>query len=407
MINGIYILDEHGAVLLRHAHLTNVLLSTIQLYVPKILQKSEPQLLSVSAQELMYTRKYRNMHFLLLCDVEAPIIEVEELLNQFITAVESYFEVKFSQTLLSNNKATIILIYAEMLDTGVPRIVEPDILRLLVQENSVFTKMFQPESPAISSTNTAHNNAQTPYELLWRRSDVKHANEEILVDILEHVEAMHGTSPVIQGEVLLKSRLGGVPEVCIELSHSCHHFRFHRAVDVAAFHASNDRVIKLTPADGLSKVAAYAGAARERFLVHANTKHNANGSFTLHLSTPIDRSIENVSDLRAVVVFPDGVRLVKELSSTSGNFSVADPLACELTFDKLTPTGWKSSLTAQATDAQGQSVLPLFVEVSYWAQGKCLSGIQVKGIHVDNKRATASKSYKGVRYRQFVKSVVK
>lgn len=438
MMNGLFIFDASGVVLLQHKSQTNV--SAAEIYhsfknLTGFSSFTKPQLTLVSTQELVVVSPYENLYIAFVCNIQIPVVEVGELISTFVFICETFLNTKLTSQVLINpeSKVSTLLIYSVMMDTNIPRVTEPDFVRRSVVENSLFTKFFRLENskpnipPHESNTSNEASNCK-----FWRSQNVNHANQELFVDVIEKVEGVVGTKPVIQGEIRLKSRLNGIPRVDLELNNNTRtrNFRFHRAVDCSKFTESGKRIISFVPPDESSVIARFNAELGDRELVHATLEKEAPQScnipgrtgedttiYSIVCWTHIDK-IEHVSDLEIVVRFPEKIKIVKEISSTTGNFNVSVPQRCVLTFEKLVPTGWKSQLRFVGYDNNDRIVAPLYAEVKYKVQGRCLSGIKVKSINVISGQQTTMNTplampttkpsiFKGVRYQQRISHIIK
>ena len=359
---------------------------------------------------------------------ESPLM-IEELMSKILEVLESFFRAPLSPRLVVDKKSDVVLVLSEMIDTGIPRITEPNIIEHLLRKDGLLTQLFQQAtstSAAAGSTVPLTKAPQgpqqvpdklVPWENSWRRPKVTYAKEELFVDIIEHVRWLRKSSSLskpillhIRGEIRLTSRLSDEPKVVDEmkLPAKLSQIQVHPCVDTKALEssASQNYTFSMIPPDLKSCVARYTLKERENGPLTTNLTRGRD-YFEITLSTAIDVKIEHLDNLTVFIVFPPGTRSVKELSSTGGDLDVSNPQRCLYHLGKSVPMGWRAQLKAQGLTAAGEVVQPIYAELHYSLLGKVPSAAEVRRINISpQKFKSHNPPFKGVRYQTNVEAII-
>lgn len=223
--------------------------------------------------------------FLAVVTQEEPPLAVFELLDRVHQVLARYLG-EVSEDSLRQNFSTVYLLLDEMIDSGLPFTTELNSLESIIAPPSAISKVVQ----AVSGTSTqvlsdvppeargqggalgalssalgggAHSQlGGASAQVWWRRKDVTYASNEVYVDIVESVDCIcngsgHMVSGGINGDILVNSKLSGLPEVLLTLRNPgvLQNVSFHPCVRLHRF--ERDRALSFVPPDGEFTLASY------------------------------------------------------------------------------------------------------------------------------------------------------
>ncbi|CAE7667687.1 ftsH [Symbiodinium pilosum] len=223
--------------------------------------------------------------FLAVVSHEEPPLAIFELLDRVYQVLFRYLG-EVSEDALRQNFSTVYLLLDEMIDSGLPFTTELNSLESIIAPPSAIGKVVQAVSGsstqvlsdvplesagqagplgALSSALGALSHAQiggASAEVWWRKQNVAYGSNEAYVDIVETVSCMcngsgHIVSGGISGEILMTSKLSGVPEVLLSLRNPSilQNVSFHPCVKLPRYH--RDKALSFIPPDGEFSLANY------------------------------------------------------------------------------------------------------------------------------------------------------
>ncbi|KAF8461943.1 Mu homology domain-containing protein [Kalaharituber pfeilii] len=176
---------------------------------------------------LLFNITHNNLIFLTPVTSEVEPLLVLEFLHKVVDVLEDYFSSPLLPSKIENNYEVVAQLLAEMCDDGYPFTTEPNALRDLVVPPSLMGKIFGSvtglPNTHLASSAASSSNANTLSAVPWRRSNVRHTNNELYVDIIEVVTATIAPSgrPLVaraSGTIAMTSKISGVPDLLLTLS---------------------------------------------------------------------------------------------------------------------------------------------------------------------------------------------
>lgn len=224
--------------------------------------------------------------YLAVVTQEEPPLAVFELLNRVHQVLCRYLG-EVSEDSLRQNFSTVYLLLDEMIDSGLPFTTELNSLESIIAPPTAVGKVLQvvsgsstqvlsdvaPDSKgqtggafgAITTALGASTHTQiggASAEVWWRRQNVVYASNEVYVDIVEAIDCIcdgngHIVSGGIGGDVLVNSKLSGLPEVLLTLRNPgvLQNVSFHPCVRLHRF--ERDKALSFMPPDGEFTLASY------------------------------------------------------------------------------------------------------------------------------------------------------
>jgi len=226
------------------------------------------------------------MVFLAVVTQEEPPLAIFELLDRVHQVLARYLG-EVSEDTLRQNFSTVYLLLDEMIDSGLPFTTEINSLESIIAPPSAISKVVQavsgsstqilsdvpPEAKgqggttlgALTSALGASTHTQiggASAEVWWRRQNVVYASNEVYVDIVESIDCIcnsqgHLVSGGISGDILVNSKLSGIPEVLMSLRNPTvlQNVSFHPCVRLHRF--ERDKALSFIPPDGEFTLASY------------------------------------------------------------------------------------------------------------------------------------------------------
>lgn len=115
-----------------------------------------------------------------------------------------------TKTRLENNFVLIYELLDEVMDYGLPQILEPDVLKLYITTGKVAKKMSTIEK-------LKQITIQATGAIPWRSEGIKYRKNEIFIDIIENLNVLVSNKGAVLrsdvvGQVVMKTKLTGMPE---------------------------------------------------------------------------------------------------------------------------------------------------------------------------------------------------
>lgn len=188
-------------------------------------------------------------------------------LYKLVDVFTDYFKQVHEES-IRDNFVVIYELLDEMMDFGFPQISESKILR------SYITQDYRVSESAPATLPVAATNAVS-----WRSEGIKHARNEVFLDVIEKVNILiSGSGSLLKSEILgtlmMKSYLSGMPNLKLGLNDrlqfeasgaggaerrgkavDLEDIKFHQCVRLAKF--ENDRTISFIPPDGSFELMSY------------------------------------------------------------------------------------------------------------------------------------------------------
>lgn len=246
---------------------------------------SLPGVMSSNRRQALIHILREKMVLLAVVSLEEPPLAVFELLDRVHQVLVRYLG-EVSEDTLRQNFSTVYLLLDEMIDSGLPFTTELNSLESIIAPPSTMGKLAQavsgnssqvlsdvpPEAVqqagVLGSLSTALGTSThtqiggTSSEVWWRRQNVTHASNEVYVDIVESIDCIcsgsgHMVSGGVTGDIMVNSKLSGVPEVLMTLRNPgvLQNVSFHPCVRLQRF--ERDRALSFVPPDGEFSLASY------------------------------------------------------------------------------------------------------------------------------------------------------
>ncbi|CAD7065819.1 unnamed protein product [Tilletia caries] len=281
MISIIAILDVKGKSLLQRSYRDDIPPSTIEKFLPLLLEMEEESggsavtpCLSVDGINYMFIR-HNNLYLLGLSRRNSNAAEVLLFLHKLASVLEEYFK-ELEEESIRDNFVIIYELLDEMMDFGYPQTTESKILQEYITQES--HKLEVQARPPMAVTNAVS----------WRSEGIRYRKNEVFLDVVESVNLLvNANGAVVRSEILgaikMKCYLSGMPELRLGLNDKVmfestgrasrgkaiemEDVKFHQCVRLSRF--ENDRTISFIPPDGEFELMSYRLSTQVKPLIWA------------------------------------------------------------------------------------------------------------------------------------------
>lgn len=422
-IEAVYIVDINGHILLEYPVVPTP--PDLQQLLPHVLDTEPSNVIEISPSRLLFHQKHGTIIFLVPCTSNMPSLVPFEFINRLVEVLEVYFSPPLIPMKIESHLDTTTLILNEMVENGSPCMTDPDPMKELVPIGGLFTKLLG------GASNKPIMNSPVP----WRRSNVRHTNNELFVDLMETMYVIVGKSstktrsalpstsafyssgsvssnskPIVsraEGAVFVTSHLSGVPEIQLNLSSAKSNSSFetpsfHQCVDLQRYQNSPG-TLNFIPPDGKSLIASYTIENSDQGLVFADLRTGLGvnkDEFEARVWTLVSREVKSIEQLSINVVCGKSVKHIKGMRVTAGDFHINETGIGEWRFPGKTQLGWNATLRGALQSDDEQIHFPNYLTMNYTLTGQVPSGTKIDSLRIVSTRGLGEgvKPYKGVRY---------
>ncbi|ODQ68421.1 clathrin adaptor, mu subunit [Nadsonia fulvescens var. elongata DSM 6958] len=348
-------------------------------------------IIELGSSQLLFHQTYNDLIFLLPCSADISSLVPSEFIKRFIRILEEFFKGSVTMIKIRSNYDIITMMVNEMLDGGYPFQTESNTVQQLVPSYGVLSKILS--GPANSNQTLVNS------DLPWRRANVRHTKNELLVDITETLYAIipptiggikglgltgersasefltytgsvsqkMSSQPIIsrvEGTIFVKCYISGIPEILVDLNlnnkatvkmgqnkKSLPDLKtpsFHPCVKINKW-KERPGALSFIPPDGRSLIASYSveNIPTSAYLVNCELRTGIGSEgdeFEVRVWTTISRETKSISMLSLEVVCDnEKVLNIKTLQATAGNFNYEGHGTGTWAFDRETPLGWSAT----------------------------------------------------------------
>jgi len=200
------------------------------------------------------------------------VVLVLKLLYKMTEIFKAYFGGVFDEKQIRKNFVLIYELLDEIIDYGYPQILETDVLKKYITQGGTKTGVDLNDQEQLKKITV-----QATGVCSWRAADIMYRTNEVHIDVVESVnilmsEKRERLTADVSGQIIVKSRLSGMPECKFGMNDklvmsneqrarssdrgiALDDYRFHQCVRLSKFDA--DREITFTPPDGVFELMTY------------------------------------------------------------------------------------------------------------------------------------------------------
>ncbi|CAN1161661.1 AP-3 complex subunit mu [Linum perenne] len=337
--------------------------------------------------------------FLACTQVEMPPLMAIEFLGRVADVLSDYLE-GLNEDVLKDNFIIVYELLDEMIDNGFPLTTEPNILREMIAPPNIVSKMLSVvtgNSSNVSETLPGATSSCVP----WRTTDIKYANNEVYVDLVEEMDAIINRDGVLVkcevfGEVQVNSHITGVPDLSLSFINPSilDDVRFHPSVRYRPWEAN--QILSFVPPDGQFKLMSYRIRKLKSIPLYVKPQITSDGgscriSVMVGIRNDPGKAIDSIS---VQFQLPSCV-LSADLTANHGVVNVLSNKTCVWSIDRI-PKDRAPSLSGTFVLENGLERLHVFptFQVGFRIQGVALSGLQIDRLEL---KVIPNRLYKGFR----------
>ncbi|VAH18695.1 unnamed protein product [Triticum turgidum subsp. durum] len=295
---------------------------------------------------------------------------------------------------------TLIQILDEMMDNGFPLTTEPNILKELVAQPNMVSKMLNVMTGKSSTIGSKLPDATASF-VPWRTTIVKDASNEVYVNIVEELDACVNREGVLVkceacGEIEVNSSLPGLPELTLSFANPTiiNDVRFHPCVRFRPW--ESNQILSFVPPDGQFKLMSYRAKKLKTTPIYVKPQLSSDsGNCRVHVMVGIRNDPGKPIDSIIVQFQLPPLIASADLTANHGTVDILADQTCVWTIGHI-PKDKAPSLSGNLRLEEGLAHLhafPIF-QVKFRIMGAALSGLQIDKLDVKN---TPSAPYKGFR----------
>ncbi|XP_021690594.2 AP-3 complex subunit mu isoform X2 [Hevea brasiliensis] len=276
--------------------------------------------------------------FLACTQVEMPPLMAIEFLCRVADVLSDYLE-GLNEDLIKDNFVIVYELLDEMIDNGFPLTTEPNILREMISPPNIVSKMLSVvtgNSSNVSDTLPGATASCVP----WRTTDIKYANNEVYVDLVEEMDAIINRDGVlvkceIYGEVQVNSHITGVPDLTLSFTNPSilDDVRFHPCVRFRPW--ESHQILSFVPPDGQFKLMSYRVKMLKSIPIYVKPQLTSDaGTCRINLMVGIKNDPGKMIDSITVQFHLPPSILSADLTSNHGVVNILSNKATSSMFDK-------------------------------------------------------------------------
>lgn len=264
-MSAVYVLDVKGKVLISRNYRGDIITSSIEKFMPLVLDKEDEGSSSpicVHGEVTYVYIKHNNLYIVATTKKNANVALIFVFLHKLVQIFIEYFK-ELEEESIRDNFVIIYELMDELMDFGYPQFTESKILQEYITQEG--HKLELAPKPPVALTNAVS----------WRGESVKYRKNEVFLDVIESVNLLvSANGNVLQSEIVgsvkMRCYLSGMPELRLGLNDKVlfentgrsknkavelEDVKFHQCVRLSRF--ENDRTISFIPPDGEFELMSY------------------------------------------------------------------------------------------------------------------------------------------------------
>ncbi|XP_077218522.1 clathrin adaptor complexes medium subunit family protein isoform X2 [Tasmannia lanceolata] len=305
-----------------------------------------------------------------------------------------------NEDLIKDNFVIVYELLDEMMDNGFPLTTEPNILREMIAPPNIVSKVLSVvtgNSSNVSNTLPGATASCVP----WRTTDLKHAQNEVYVDLVEAMDAIVSRDGAlvkceIYGEVQVNSSLSGLPDLTLSFANPSilNDVRFHPCVRFRPW--ESHQILSFVPPDGQFKLLSYRVKKLKNTPIYVKPQLISDaGTCRITVLVGVRNDPGKIIDSITVQFKLLSCVASADLNSNHGTVNILANKDCFWSIGRI-PKDKAPSLTGTLLLETGLDRLHVFptFQVGFKIMGVALSGVQIDKLDIKN---TPNRPYKGFR----------
>ncbi|XP_042007764.1 AP-3 complex subunit mu-like isoform X2 [Salvia splendens] len=307
-----------------------------------------------------------------------------------------------NEDLIKDNFVIVYELLDEMIDNGFPLTTEPNILREMIAPPNIVSKVLSVVTGNTSNVSNTLPGATASY-VPWRKTDLKHATNEVYVDLVEEMDATINRDGnlvkcEIYGEVQVNSNLSGLPDLTLSFANPSifNDVRFHPCVRLRPWELNQN--LSFVPPDGQFKLMSYRVKKLKSTPIYVKPQFTSD-SGTCRISVLV--GIRNdpgkpIDNITVEFRLPPCVT-ASDLSPNYGSVNVLADKTCSWTIGRM-PKDKAPSMSGTLVLETGMERLHVFptFQVAFRIMGVALSGLKIDKLDLKNPLSRPHKGFRAL-----------
>ncbi|OVA15370.1 Clathrin adaptor [Macleaya cordata] len=405
MLQCIFLLSDSGEIILEKqltAH--QVDRSICAWFWENVISQGESfKLLPVIASPTHYLFQISRdgITFLACTQAEMPPLMAIEFLCRVADVLSDYLG-GLNEDLIKDNFVIVYELLDEMIDNGFPLTTEPNILREMIAPPNIVSKVLSVVTGNSSNMSNTLPGA-TASCVPWRTADLKHASNEVYVDLVEEMDAIINRDGLlvkceIYGQVEVNSHLSGLPDLTLSFANPSilNDVRFHPCVRFRPW--ESDQILSFVPPDGLFKLMSYRIKKLNNTPIYVKPQLTSDAG-TCRISVLVgirNNPGKTIDSITVQFQLPSCVASA-DLTSNYGTVNILANKTCFWSIGRIPKdkAPCMSGTLVLETGLERLHVFPTF-QMGFKIMGVALSGLKIDKLDLKNHPSPPYKGFRGI-----------
>jgi AP-2 complex subunit mu-1 len=275
MISSIVIVNAKGEILIYRVYKDDITRQETVQFCTKIVatkENKESPIVNIDGTSFIHI-SHKDIILLATTKTNVNAAMTIQFLYQLVTIFKAYFGGDLDENRIRKHFVLIYEILDEVMDYGIPQILDPDLLKKYIQEGG-----FKVEQNSLDKMKQL--TTQATGVTSWRTEGIKYKKNEVYIDVIENVNLLMSNKGTIlradvNGQIVVKCHLSDMPECKFGMNDkllmqkeprkagasnadkgiTIDDLKFHQCVRLGKF--DKERAITFIPPDGVFELMTY------------------------------------------------------------------------------------------------------------------------------------------------------
>lgn len=276
----------------------------------------------IGSNAVLYYRA-ADVYLLAITKSNSNCMMILQFLAGLVDLIRSYCKGQFSEDVVKGNFVLIYELLDDVLDHGYPQLTDPAIAKSFIYQKGWATEKTKRRRAAEAQSSTL----QVTGAVGWRKDGLKFKKNEVYLDIVENISGLLSPQGAtlradVQGRLVMKSFLTGMPEIKIGLNDRIDDVTFHPCVNLGRYNA--EKVVSFIPPDGEFELAKYRVTEGIELPFKATALLTEQGrtrmDVTVKVRSSFDAKLQSMNNVILIPVPPQTARAQFQLSAGKAKY---------------------------------------------------------------------------------------
>lgn len=265
------------------------------------------------------------MYLLAITRANSNAMLVFQFLSRLVELIRSYCSGDFGEEVVKGNFVLIYELLDDVLDHGYPQLTDPAVMKSFIFQKGFVTEATRKKRQAQAQSATL----QVTGAVGWRNEGIKYKKNEVYLDVLETINVLMSAQggvlrSDVQGRVVMKTRLTGMPDVKLGFNDKLEDVTFHQCVNLGRYNA--EKVVSFVPPDGEFELARFRCTEGIELPFQATALVAEQGHTRLDVTVKVRTSFDpKLFAANVIVIIPAPPQTARASFQLSGGRAKYDP----------------------------------------------------------------------------------